>query len=527
MAAAALAAAGALLGTLITAPAQAAVIVVDNLDLPGEGFNDPTPATPVGSNPGTTRGQQRLNAVQYGADLWGSILASDVTILVAARFDRLSCTSTSAILGQAGATTLHRDFSGALAPGTYYAAALADKLAGMDLDPGNHDIFATFTSAFEDGSCTFGCTWYYGLDASPAPPGCKHDLVTVAIHELGHGLGFFSTVDVATGAKLNGFDDAFMRFLEDHTTGELYPAMTNAERAAAAKNTHNLHWVGSRVVGATGSKTGGVGPWEAFAQAFLGSSQTGFDLVLEFLTAIGPTLIQNIVTLGAVGVQFFTVLAEVDHFQCYRARTTGFTGGSVTLSDRFGTRSVRVRSPIDLCAPADKNGENPEAPGSPGYLTTYRISTGSFPQVTGVAATNQFGPVTLDVKKPKVLLVPTAVSLKGPPSSPDGAFLNHFNCYDVRVTNGTTAPPAETVTVQTAFETVQVQPKKPERLCVPTLKNGEPIIPSTPENLLCYKAKSRGGLNPAPTAFLANQFGQQTQRLGQRREICIPTALTP
>ena len=50
---------GALLAALVTARAQAATIVVDNLDLPGEGFNDPTPAVPVGGNTGTTLGQQR------------------------------------------------------------------------------------------------------------------------------------------------------------------------------------------------------------------------------------------------------------------------------------------------------------------------------------------------------------------------------------------------------------------------------------------------------------------------------------
>jgi len=227
-------------------------------------------------------------------------------------------------------------------------------------------------------------------------------------------------------------------------------------------------------------------------------------------------------------VQFFTILADVDHFQCYRARTTGFSKVPITLSDRFGNRSATVRSAIDLCAPANKNGEDPEAPGSPGYLTSYKISpSGSFQQVSGVVAENQFGSVTLNVKKPKVLLVPTAVSSSGPPSSADGAFVNHFNCYDVRIANGTPAPLPGSVTIQTAFETVQVQPQKPKRLCVPTSKNGEPVIASRPENLLCYKAKSGKGLNPAPTVFLKNQFGQQTQRLGQRRELCIPTDLAP
>jgi len=164
---------------------------------------------------------------------------------------------------------------------------------------------------------------------------------------------------------------------------------------------------------------------------------------------------------------------------------------------------------------------------SPDFLTTYKISVSGSSQQQTVSASNQFGTTNLTVKKPSVLLVPTAESPTGPPSSPVGAFLNHFTCYDVRVTNGAAAPALPTVTVQNAFETAQVLPKKPLHLCVPTSKNGGPVIPSRPENLLCYKEKSGKGLNPAPTVFLANQFGQQTQRLGQRREICIPTDLTP
>src|SRR5262249_45880403 len=97
--------------------------------------------------------------------------------------------------------------------------------------------------------------------------------------------------------------------------------------------------------------------------------------VFQFLTIIGPTLIQNIVApTGGLGVQFFTILAEVDHFQCYRARSAGSFKVPVTLSDRFGNRSATLRSPIDLCAPADKNGENPEAADSPGFLTSYKLS---------------------------------------------------------------------------------------------------------------------------------------------------------
>jgi len=239
--------------------------------------------------------------------------------------------------------------------------------------------------------------------------------------------------------------------------------------------------------------------------------------------ALGPQMLVPAMSPRALGLQLFRILADVDHFQCYRARTSGFGRRSVTLNDVFGTRSVTVRSPYDLCAPADKNAEDPAAPVSLDFLTSYRLSSSGPQSISGVTATNQFGTVSLSVRSPRLLMVPTAVSETTPPASPDGAFLNHFTCYDVRA-NGPT-PDAGTVTVQTAFETVQIQPRKPKKLCVPTSKNDEPIVPSSPENLLCYQTKSKGSLNPAPNLFLANQFGSQTQRLGQRRDFCVPTDL--
>ena len=50
---------------------SAAIIKVVNLDGVGEGFNDPTPFTPVGGNPAVTLGDARLLAFQHAAFLWG------------------------------------------------------------------------------------------------------------------------------------------------------------------------------------------------------------------------------------------------------------------------------------------------------------------------------------------------------------------------------------------------------------------------------------------------------------------------
>ena len=52
---------------LLAVAANAATITILNNDGAGEGFNDPTPVTPVGGNTGTTRGAQRFFKSQPAA----------------------------------------------------------------------------------------------------------------------------------------------------------------------------------------------------------------------------------------------------------------------------------------------------------------------------------------------------------------------------------------------------------------------------------------------------------------------------
>src|SRR5262249_7932407 len=113
-----------------------ATITVGNKDGAREGFNDTTPVAPGGGNPGTARGAERLNGIQHAADIWGALLDSTIEIRVGSTFDSLPCSTMGAVLGQAGAHAAIRDFAGAPVASTWYAIALANSLAGLDLDPG-------------------------------------------------------------------------------------------------------------------------------------------------------------------------------------------------------------------------------------------------------------------------------------------------------------------------------------------------------------------------------------------------------
>lgn len=239
------------LGLVSTASHAAATLVILNNNAAGVGFNDPTPVAPVGGNAGTTLGQQRLNAFQYAASIWGATLTSNVTIVIRAQFTALSCTATGATLGSAGPITVFRDFPNAPFAGTWYHGALADKIAGLELNatPGAADINANFNSNLGNPGCLTGVPFYLGLDANH---GTAIDLVTVLLHEFGHGLGFSTVTNAQTGIYLGnlGFPSHYDHFLFDNTVGLSWVNMTAAQRATSSLNSRRLAWTGANVTAA-------------------------------------------------------------------------------------------------------------------------------------------------------------------------------------------------------------------------------------------------------------------------------------
>jgi hypothetical protein len=229
----------------------AATIVIQNGNAAGVGFNDPTPVAPVGGNPGTTLGQQRLNAFQAAANIWGAQLNSTVTIVVLATLEPLSCNATSAVLGSAGPRSVWRDFLGAPFGGTWYHTALANAIFGVDLDgPASYEIRARFNINLGQPGCLTGVPFYLGLDNNH---GTAVDLVTVLLHEFGHGLGFSTTTNGTSGAQLNdgtntaGYPSAYDQFLFDNTQSLFWTSMTNAQRVTSAVNARRLAWTGANV----------------------------------------------------------------------------------------------------------------------------------------------------------------------------------------------------------------------------------------------------------------------------------------
>jgi len=215
-------------GAVDAGPAQ---FVIVNLNASGVGFNDPTPAAPVGGNPGTTLGEQRLLAFEHAARLWSARLDSNVPIRIRAQFTALA----AGVLGSAGPVSIARDFANAPLPGTWYHIALANKLAGVDLSPAGDDINANFSTNFN---------FYLGLDNNH---GLQSDLVTILLHEFAHGLGFSQLASLTTGALFAGFPDHYNTRLFDTSLGLFWPQMTNAQRIASATRFGRVVWDGANV----------------------------------------------------------------------------------------------------------------------------------------------------------------------------------------------------------------------------------------------------------------------------------------
>ena len=220
-------------------------ITIQNADTGPTGFNDPTPATPVGGNDGTTIGQQRLNAFQFAASIWGATLNSSQPIIISAGWAAQSCSANSGVLGAAGAQRFVKDFTHAPFPNTWYSVALANALDNSDLNGATQEINATFNLNVGTPTCLASSPWYYGFDGNE---GAGIDLVSVLLHEFGHGLGFQTSTNSATGTPLSGSFSIYDHFLRDDTTGQLWSDMaTNSERVASAINNGNLVWAGPQV----------------------------------------------------------------------------------------------------------------------------------------------------------------------------------------------------------------------------------------------------------------------------------------
>lgn len=125
-------------------------------------------------------------AFEYALSIWESLLRSDQTIQVEAHWLELTSEDEQVVLGAAGASNFFIGKPGLPNSKVFYNAPLAEKLVRSGLNsPGSPDIYAYFNK---------NASWYFGTDGKT--PAGKFDFVTVALHELCHGLGFLGSMNI-------------------------------------------------------------------------------------------------------------------------------------------------------------------------------------------------------------------------------------------------------------------------------------------------------------------------------------------
>ena len=117
--------------------------------------------------------------VQAAVDVWAANFESKVPIYIEATWGRSTSFS---ILGSARPGSYFSNFAGAPDPSLWYPSALANALAGKDLDGDNPEMIITVNSL---------ASWYRGGGSGPSKS--EYDLQSVILHEMAHGLGFLST----------------------------------------------------------------------------------------------------------------------------------------------------------------------------------------------------------------------------------------------------------------------------------------------------------------------------------------------
>lgn len=221
----------------------------------------------------------------------------------------------------------------------------------------------------------------------------------------------------------------------------------------------------------------------------------------------------------------------VPDFQCYEVDDSGVGPiTDVSVTDRFGSGIVDLDAgkPVKrLCNPAAVGAQATAPPEDPDHLVGYVISqrTPKFAPVGGQTVVNAFGTIVVKVVRPVVLLVPSAKSLEAPPPQITPA-IDHFQCYTVK---GAKARVSH-VTVVDQFGTMTLDVKRPSRLCTAVDKRGEGILDPF-ANLLCYTVRPAKGTNafrgPTGPVYVANQFGPDTLAVNHGRELCLHSLVNP
>ena len=121
------------------------------------------------------------SAIKAATDTWSWYLVSGIPIKIKITYLNMTTLGPLAITFPNG----RLDFTGTPKAGLWYPLSLANAITGIDHSDGEYDMDIYMNSAKN---------WYTGLDGNPGAG--QSDMISVVLHEIGHGLGFASLAKV-------------------------------------------------------------------------------------------------------------------------------------------------------------------------------------------------------------------------------------------------------------------------------------------------------------------------------------------
>lgn len=191
-------------------------------------------------------------AAYKAAEIWASYL--EITVPIRVKFGWCDNIEANA----EGGTKFNYQYT----DGYYYPLPLINQLLGYDKNKDVVDIICVFKSELEVG-------WYFGLDGkvglTPDPNDSQHhffqeDFVTIAMHELCHGLGIGGDSFNITGGKGNwggsvsGKANIYDTFICDKNSNQLINEThykNNSDILATVLTSDEVYWNGSNAVAAS------------------------------------------------------------------------------------------------------------------------------------------------------------------------------------------------------------------------------------------------------------------------------------
>ncbi len=167
------------------------------------------------------------DAVDHAVSILETILPANTRLTINASWEKIS---DNGVLGNSSINSFVGGWAiDAQIPLAYYPVALAEKIAGISLNNDEDgDLQLTINSSIN---------WYLGTDGQT--PVTKYDLVTVAMHEICHGLGFYDSMNTNESVGWYGIGSVpiiYDTFVENNLERFLDDTLSFVNYSASLKN---------------------------------------------------------------------------------------------------------------------------------------------------------------------------------------------------------------------------------------------------------------------------------------------------